>query len=113
VAADYPFAAEKGQLKKARQALADKLMSNDSFQRVVDGKKVQNCFSALVHEHQKFDAESARLSGSDQEKQRQHVLMDLKLFGNCSVREVDPPCVRVTTSLRDDRSVAVVNHVDP
>ncbi|ETV93225.1 hypothetical protein H310_12821 [Aphanomyces invadans] len=76
VAADRPFAAEKGQLKKAWQALADTLMACDHFGRVVDGKKVQNRFLALVEEHKIFDAESARLSGVDAEEREKHVLLD-------------------------------------
>ncbi|RHZ40003.1 hypothetical protein DYB26_015707, partial [Aphanomyces astaci] len=39
VAADTPFAAEKGQLRKAWQGLAETLMSCENFGRVVDGKK--------------------------------------------------------------------------
>ncbi|RLO09169.1 hypothetical protein DYB28_002243 [Aphanomyces astaci] len=51
VAADRPFGAEKGQLKKAESAF-------------------------YVNEHRKFDAESARLSGSDQVELEKHVLLD-------------------------------------
>ncbi|ETV65983.1 hypothetical protein H257_17402 [Aphanomyces astaci] len=76
VTADTPFAAEKGQLRKAWQGLAETLMSCENFGRVVDGKKVQNRFQALVDEHRKFDATSARLSGSDQEEKEKHMLLD-------------------------------------
>ncbi|ETV71303.1 hypothetical protein H257_13434 [Aphanomyces astaci] len=76
VAADTPFAAEKGQLRKAWQGLAETLMPCENFGRVVDGKKVQNRFLALVDEHRKFDATSARLSGSDQEEKEKHMLLD-------------------------------------
>ncbi|RHY89904.1 hypothetical protein DYB35_012673 [Aphanomyces astaci] len=76
VAADRPFGAEKGQLKKAWQAEANKLMACDHFGRVMDGEKVQNRFLKLVNEHRKFDAESARLSGSDQVELEKHVLLD-------------------------------------
>ncbi|RHZ30349.1 hypothetical protein DYB37_012780 [Aphanomyces astaci] len=62
VAADRPFGAEKGQLKKAWQAVADKWMACDHFGRVVDGKK--------------FDAASVILSGSDEDELEKHVLLD-------------------------------------
>ncbi len=82
VAADRPFAAEKGQVTKAWQALADTLVASDQFDRVVDGKRVQNRFLTLLEEHRKFDAESAKLSGVDQEESEKHVLLDdiLPLF---------------------------------
>ncbi|KAF0710533.1 hypothetical protein AaE_012479 [Aphanomyces astaci] len=54
-ATDKPFAAEKGQLTKAWQALADTLLACDHFTRVVDGRKVQNRFSALVEEHRQTE----------------------------------------------------------
>ncbi|RHZ00766.1 hypothetical protein DYB37_010790 [Aphanomyces astaci] len=76
VAADRSFAAEKGQLKKVWQALADTLMACEHFGRVVDGKKVQHRFLALVDEHRKFDAASARLSGVDEEEKENHMLLD-------------------------------------
>ncbi|RHY27924.1 hypothetical protein DYB32_006432 [Aphanomyces invadans] len=76
VAADTPFAAEKGQLKRAWHGLADTLMACENFGRVVDGKKVQNRFLALVDEHRKFDAASTRLSGSDQQEKEKHMLLD-------------------------------------
>ncbi|RHY75185.1 hypothetical protein DYB38_013652 [Aphanomyces astaci] len=42
VAADLHFAADKGQVTKSWQSLADKLVACDHFDRVVDGRKVQN-----------------------------------------------------------------------
>ncbi|RHY28493.1 hypothetical protein DYB32_005937 [Aphanomyces invadans] len=75
-AMDRPFGAEKGQLTKAWQAMADTMMSCDHFTRVVDGRKVQNRFSALVEEHRRFDKASARLSGTDEEEKEKHILLD-------------------------------------
>ncbi|RHZ10091.1 hypothetical protein DYB37_013976 [Aphanomyces astaci] len=76
VAADLPFAADKGQVTKSWQSLADKLVACDHFDRVVDGRKVQNRFTALVDEHRKFDTASAKLSGVDQEELEKHSLLD-------------------------------------
>ncbi|KAH9096903.1 hypothetical protein LEN26_017244 [Aphanomyces euteiches] len=76
VAADLPFAAEKGQITKAWQALADALMGCDDFIRIVDGRRVQNRFTALVEEHRRFDAASAILSGVDEDETEKHVLLD-------------------------------------
>ncbi|ETV89996.1 hypothetical protein H310_15161 [Aphanomyces invadans] len=76
VAADRPFAAEKGQLKKAWQGLAETLVACEHFGRVVDGKKVQNRFLFLAEEHRKFDAQSAKLSGVAEEEKEKHVLLD-------------------------------------
>ncbi|RHY61806.1 hypothetical protein DYB30_007838 [Aphanomyces astaci] len=76
VAADLPFAADKGQVTKSWQSLADKLVACDHFDRVVDGRKVQNMFTALVDEHRKFDMASAKLSGVDQEELEKHTLLD-------------------------------------
>ncbi|RHY03387.1 hypothetical protein DYB36_007770 [Aphanomyces astaci] len=76
VAADLPFAADKGQVTKSWQSLADKLVACDHFDRVVDGRKVQNRFTALVDEHRKFDMASAKLSGVDQEELEKHTLLD-------------------------------------
>ncbi|RHY77077.1 hypothetical protein DYB30_009379 [Aphanomyces astaci] len=75
-ATDKPFAAEKGQLTKAWQALADTLLACDHFTRVVDGRKVQNRFSALVEEHRRFDKASAKLSGDDEVETEKHILLD-------------------------------------
>jgi hypothetical protein len=66
VAADQPFAADKGQVSKAWQTLADTLNQCDHFTRFVDGKKAQNRFISLVDEHRHFDATSAKLSGVDE-----------------------------------------------
>ncbi|KAH9163996.1 hypothetical protein LEN26_000240 [Aphanomyces euteiches] len=76
VAADLPFAAEKGQITKAWQLLAETLMSTDNFHRAVDGRKVQNRFLALIDEHRRFNAESAKLSGVDEEETERHALLD-------------------------------------
>ncbi|RHY77003.1 hypothetical protein DYB34_013801 [Aphanomyces astaci] len=76
VAADLHFAADKGQVTKSWQSLADKLVACDHFDRVVDGRKVQNRFMALVDEHRKFDMASAKLSGADQEELEKHTLLD-------------------------------------
>ncbi|RLO05994.1 hypothetical protein DYB28_006917, partial [Aphanomyces astaci] len=76
VAADLPFAADKGQVTKSWQSLADKLVACDHFDRVVDGRKMQNRFTALVDEHRKFDTASAKLSGVDQEELEKHTLLD-------------------------------------
>ncbi|ETV72557.1 hypothetical protein H257_12323 [Aphanomyces astaci] len=76
VAADLPFAADKCQVTKSWQSLADKLVACEHFDRVVDGRKVQNRFTALVDEHRKFDTASAKLSGVDQEELEKHTLLD-------------------------------------
>ncbi|RHY19309.1 hypothetical protein DYB32_010248 [Aphanomyces invadans] len=76
VAADQPFAATKGQLTKSWQLLAETLMQSDNFTRVVDSRKVQNRFSLLVDEHIKFNSESAKLSGVDEEHREKHILLD-------------------------------------
>ncbi|KAH9088452.1 hypothetical protein LEN26_019500 [Aphanomyces euteiches] len=75
-AADRPFAAEKSQLTKSWQMLADKLMDCDHFTRVVDGRRVQNRFSALIEEHRRFDKASAKLSGVSEEESGRHMLLD-------------------------------------
>ncbi|RHZ17407.1 hypothetical protein DYB37_007672, partial [Aphanomyces astaci] len=75
-ATDKPFAAEKGQLTNTWQALADTLLACDHFTRVVDGRKVQNRFSALVEEHRRFDKASAKLSGDDEVETEKHILLD-------------------------------------
>ncbi len=54
VAAELPFAAEKGQVTKAWQTLADTLVECDHFDRFVDGRKVQNRILALVAEHRRL-----------------------------------------------------------
>ncbi|ETV90720.1 hypothetical protein H310_14557 [Aphanomyces invadans] len=72
-AMDRPFGAEKGQLTKAWQAMADTMMSCDHFTRVVDGRKVQNRFSALVEEHRRFDKALARVPAPMKKK---HILLD-------------------------------------
>ncbi|ETV89990.1 hypothetical protein H310_15169, partial [Aphanomyces invadans] len=51
-------------------------MACDRFGRVVDGKKVQNRLLALVEEHKRFDAESSRLPGVDEEEREKHILLD-------------------------------------
>ncbi|RHZ04704.1 hypothetical protein DYB37_012181 [Aphanomyces astaci] len=75
-AADQPFAADKGGVTKAWQALADTLMGCEHFDRVVDGRRVQNRFTALVEEHRRFDKASALLSGVCEEEKEKHVLLD-------------------------------------
>ncbi|RHY74005.1 hypothetical protein DYB30_013126 [Aphanomyces astaci] len=43
---------------------------------VVDGRRVQNRFTALVEEHRRFDKASALLSGVCEEEKEKHVLLD-------------------------------------
>ncbi|KAF0705433.1 hypothetical protein AaE_014514 [Aphanomyces astaci] len=75
-AADQPFAADKGQVTKAWQTLAETLMASDKFTRIVDAKKVQHRFGLLVDEHRKFDMASSRLSGVDEEETEKHMVLD-------------------------------------
>ncbi|ETV77845.1 hypothetical protein H257_08669 [Aphanomyces astaci] len=76
VANDKPFAAEKGQVAKAWQTQAETLMESEQFTRVVDARKLLNRFTILVDEHRRFAVASAKLSGSDQEEQGKHMLLD-------------------------------------
>ncbi|RLO03858.1 hypothetical protein DYB28_006002 [Aphanomyces astaci] len=76
VANDKPFAAEKGQVTKAWQTLAETLTESEQFTRVVDARKLLNRFTILVDEHRRFDVASAKLSGFDQEEQDKHMLLD-------------------------------------
>ncbi|RHY40780.1 hypothetical protein DYB34_012047 [Aphanomyces astaci] len=76
VIADEPFAAEKSQMTKAWQTLAEKLMECPQFTRHVDARKLQHRFTFLVDEHRRFDVASAKLSGSDQEETEKHMLLD-------------------------------------
>ncbi|RHY85715.1 hypothetical protein DYB35_012947 [Aphanomyces astaci] len=76
VANDKSFAAEKDQVTKAWQTLAETLMESEQFTRVVDARKLLNRFTILVDEHRRFDVASAKLSGSDQEEQDKHMLLD-------------------------------------
>ncbi|ETV69897.1 hypothetical protein H257_14496 [Aphanomyces astaci] len=77
-AADQLFAAEKGGVTKAWQALADTLIGCEHFVRVVDGRRVQNRFTALVEEHRRFDKASALLSGVCEEEKEKHVIAAAK-----------------------------------
>ncbi|CAK4374957.1 unnamed protein product [Aphanomyces euteiches] len=75
VAADRPFAAEDG-VMKAWQNLADTLSKCDQFTRCVDGRRVQNRFTALVEKHRRGDIESAKLSGVSEEEDERRMLLD-------------------------------------
>ncbi|CAK4438718.1 unnamed protein product [Aphanomyces euteiches] len=75
VAADRPFAAEDG-VMKAWQNLADTLSKCDQFTRCVDGRRVQNRFTALVEKHRRGDIESAKQSGVSEEEDERRMLLD-------------------------------------
>jgi hypothetical protein len=76
IAADQPFDADVGGITKAWDAMASTLSADESFGRIIDGRKAQNRFIYLVDHHKKFNTKSATLSGAAQDYTEKQQLLD-------------------------------------
>ncbi|RHY04369.1 hypothetical protein DYB36_005274 [Aphanomyces astaci] len=101
VAADTPFAAEKGQLRKAWQGLAETLMSCENFVRVVDGKKEEKEKHMLLDdmitllddvkaEQQKTEAQKRSQDQDDKDKVEQGGLIVREMAMKTMKQKCDP-----------------------
>ncbi|KAG3106518.1 hypothetical protein PI125_g13156 [Phytophthora idaei] len=69
VLGDRPFQAQRGKITGTWDALAAKLVADDSFPRLkLSGKNAQSCFDKLIKTRRQEDEESMAASGVSEEE---------------------------------------------
>ncbi|KAG9401076.1 hypothetical protein AC1031_009835 [Aphanomyces cochlioides] len=71
-----PFQARHGDVMALWDRIAETLCDEESFQRLVDGKKLQSRFNHLIDKHRKFDKQALRLSGVEEEESETSMILD-------------------------------------
>ncbi|KAG9405016.1 hypothetical protein AC1031_004115 [Aphanomyces cochlioides] len=69
-----PFQARHGDVMALWERVAETLCDEESFQRLVDGKKLQS--NHLIDKHRKFDKQALRLSGVEEEESETSMILD-------------------------------------
>ncbi|CAK4700973.1 hypothetical protein LEN26_016120 [Aphanomyces euteiches] len=71
-----PFQARHGDVMTLWDRVAGTLCDEESFQRLVDGKKLQRRFNHLIDKHRKFDKQALRLSGVEEDESETSMILD-------------------------------------
>ncbi|CAK4602409.1 unnamed protein product [Aphanomyces euteiches] len=71
-----PFQARHGDVMTLWDRDAETLCDEESFQRLVDGKKLQSRFNHLIDKHRKFDKQALRLSCVEEDESETSMILN-------------------------------------